>query len=379
MADGYPRDWNKRRKLVYRRDNYQCQRCGQPGGPRGNAELHCHHIRPKSQGGSHHPSNLKTLCWRCHNRVHRHHVPRKSSRRSRSKTTSSTDSGSSSRNQDSTEVEIRTHRGLGNALLKGFLAFLAFTVGSMWLLDGLIPEKGPLAELYALTGFLVWFTVTHADFSKRNTPHITSLAGYSVFVIWLSFTFFRGIFTLLSTLYFFGIFAIVIFIVTELGWISGKPEDSHNGTTIDVISKIGYVILSLSSWSVAWWLSDHVIEALHIVDTAEQTLTSTPTPVSWIIADQIQSISATFTLSITLFAIFFLRSIANAISISRAERWSITSIQFLLTIYVSREILKLSSIATTTSQIALSLLLLIVCLGIALWTPLTIYSKVLSP
>jgi len=70
MTRGYPSDWNRRRKVVYRRDNYTCQNCGRQGGPYGNIELHAHHIVPKSKGGTHDKSNLKTLCEDCHNAIH---------------------------------------------------------------------------------------------------------------------------------------------------------------------------------------------------------------------------------------------------------------------------------------------------------------------
>ncbi|WP_143417642.1 HNH endonuclease, partial [Halobacterium hubeiense] len=60
MGDGYPSDWDSRRRRGYRRDNYRCQRCGRSGGPRGNAELHAHHKTPKSRGGSHELHNLTT-------------------------------------------------------------------------------------------------------------------------------------------------------------------------------------------------------------------------------------------------------------------------------------------------------------------------------
>lgn len=36
--ESYPSDWDRRRRYVYKRDNYQCQRCGVTGGPRGNDE-----------------------------------------------------------------------------------------------------------------------------------------------------------------------------------------------------------------------------------------------------------------------------------------------------------------------------------------------------
>lgn len=66
----YPSDWDQRRKSVYRRDNFTCQNCGRKGGPHGNAELHAHHIVPKSKGGSHKQSNLVTICKDCHNAIH---------------------------------------------------------------------------------------------------------------------------------------------------------------------------------------------------------------------------------------------------------------------------------------------------------------------
>ena len=71
-GNGYPRDWNKRRRRVYQRDNYKCQECGKKGGKKGNAELQAHHIVPKSKGGSHDLKNLKTLCRSCHAKAHSH-------------------------------------------------------------------------------------------------------------------------------------------------------------------------------------------------------------------------------------------------------------------------------------------------------------------
>lgn len=70
MEREYPSDWDSRRKKVYRRDNYTCQNCGAKGGPKGNAELHAHHIVPKSKGGTHEISNLQTVCKECHKAIH---------------------------------------------------------------------------------------------------------------------------------------------------------------------------------------------------------------------------------------------------------------------------------------------------------------------
>lgn len=67
---GYPDDWNRRRRQVFQRDNWECQACGRTGGRRGSAELHAHHIVPKSQAGGHGLDNLVTLCDRCHADYH---------------------------------------------------------------------------------------------------------------------------------------------------------------------------------------------------------------------------------------------------------------------------------------------------------------------
>lgn len=84
-GDRYPPDWDSRRRRVYQRDGYTCQHCGVRGGPHGEVELHCHHKIPISEGGSHRLSNLVTLCWRCHDAVHDHHIPRMSDVRSSDK------------------------------------------------------------------------------------------------------------------------------------------------------------------------------------------------------------------------------------------------------------------------------------------------------
>jgi hypothetical protein len=57
------------RQLVYRRDNWQCQRCGAyPSAPiakRRSGPLHLDHIIPWSAGGSDRSDNLRTLCEPC--------------------------------------------------------------------------------------------------------------------------------------------------------------------------------------------------------------------------------------------------------------------------------------------------------------------------
>lgn len=68
--EDYPSDWDTRRREVYERDDYTCKNCGVKGGPRGDAELHAHHVVPKSSGGTHDPSNLTTVCSDCHQSIH---------------------------------------------------------------------------------------------------------------------------------------------------------------------------------------------------------------------------------------------------------------------------------------------------------------------
>jgi|GEM_PF-3931888 len=70
VSTEYPSDWKQRRKQVYKRDDYECQNCGAKGGPRGNTELHAHHIVPKASGGTHQLGNLKTICEDCHSAIH---------------------------------------------------------------------------------------------------------------------------------------------------------------------------------------------------------------------------------------------------------------------------------------------------------------------
>lgn len=70
MNRPYPEDWDSRRRAVYRRDGYTCQNCGRRGGSFGSAELHAHHIVPKSRGGTDRVSNLKTVCKECHDAIH---------------------------------------------------------------------------------------------------------------------------------------------------------------------------------------------------------------------------------------------------------------------------------------------------------------------
>lgn len=66
----YPPNWPEISLAVKKRDGYKCQvHKLVPGifcSRRRPCLLHVHHIIPVSCGGSHHPSNLLTLCFRCH-------------------------------------------------------------------------------------------------------------------------------------------------------------------------------------------------------------------------------------------------------------------------------------------------------------------------
>lgn len=62
----YPDNWEEIRKEVLKRDSYQC--CNDPSHK--NTPLHVHHIVPISVGGTHHISNLKTICKDCHAKIH---------------------------------------------------------------------------------------------------------------------------------------------------------------------------------------------------------------------------------------------------------------------------------------------------------------------
>ena len=59
--------WRAMRQHVYQRDHGRCCYCV---GPTELFECHCHHVLPLSEGGTNHPTNLKTLCPVCHKTRH---------------------------------------------------------------------------------------------------------------------------------------------------------------------------------------------------------------------------------------------------------------------------------------------------------------------
>lgn len=141
MAGGYPEDWDRRREVVYRRDKYQCQNCGRRGSSRGNAELHAHHIVPKSKGGSHNPSNLVTLCQQCHSAVHGRPIGFNNTRSSRSSSTTSAGTTSNGSNPPKHNALVNT--GILFVLITGGIAVF-------WLID-----IAPLFALIVVLGLLL--------------------------------------------------------------------------------------------------------------------------------------------------------------------------------------------------------------------------------
>ncbi|MFW8589830.1 HNH endonuclease [Glaciecola sp. 2405UD65-10] len=61
---GYDHNWRKLKALVHQRDKHLCQSCLAKGIAK--TGTHCDHKIPKHQGGKDHPSNLQTLCSKCH-------------------------------------------------------------------------------------------------------------------------------------------------------------------------------------------------------------------------------------------------------------------------------------------------------------------------
>lgn len=61
----YGPEWPMIREAILERDNKQCKGCGS------TTDLIVHHIWPFRDWGTHDPSNLITLCSKCHARTHR--------------------------------------------------------------------------------------------------------------------------------------------------------------------------------------------------------------------------------------------------------------------------------------------------------------------
>jgi 5-methylcytosine-specific restriction endonuclease McrA len=50
--------------LVFERDRWSCRSCNRDGG------IAPHHVTFRSEGGTHHPDNLVTVCFDCHRNIH---------------------------------------------------------------------------------------------------------------------------------------------------------------------------------------------------------------------------------------------------------------------------------------------------------------------
>ena len=59
--------WDVIRRYVLSRDRYTCANCKAT-----NTRLDAHHIVPISAGGTNHTTNIKTLCYDCHCKIHPH-------------------------------------------------------------------------------------------------------------------------------------------------------------------------------------------------------------------------------------------------------------------------------------------------------------------
>lgn len=57
-------EWKKIREKALERDRYSCAKCKE------RKFLHIHHLVPRSKGGKDEPSNLVTLCEKCHSAIH---------------------------------------------------------------------------------------------------------------------------------------------------------------------------------------------------------------------------------------------------------------------------------------------------------------------
>ena len=68
----YPCNWEDIRKRILVRDSYTCQDCHKVYGVKYKRFLQIHHIVSINSGGNSRPSNLITLCYRCHSVRHPH-------------------------------------------------------------------------------------------------------------------------------------------------------------------------------------------------------------------------------------------------------------------------------------------------------------------
>jgi 5-methylcytosine-specific restriction endonuclease McrA len=58
------------RERILARDGWKCKWCD------GETNLHIHHLRFRSQQGDDSEANMATLCWICHDKVHKNRAMR---------------------------------------------------------------------------------------------------------------------------------------------------------------------------------------------------------------------------------------------------------------------------------------------------------------
>jgi DNA-directed RNA polymerase subunit RPC12/RpoP len=64
-GERWKRNWREARAAALERAGYKCSKCGS------HNDLHVHHIKPVSKGGTDALSNLAVLCADCHRAVHK--------------------------------------------------------------------------------------------------------------------------------------------------------------------------------------------------------------------------------------------------------------------------------------------------------------------
>lgn len=67
IAEGYPADWDEKRRKACKIAKGTCSYCFEKG-----LTLHTHHMIPLSKGGSNELNNLVCICIKCHSVLHPH-------------------------------------------------------------------------------------------------------------------------------------------------------------------------------------------------------------------------------------------------------------------------------------------------------------------
>jgi len=336
--DGYPTNWDKIRKRVYRRDGFKCQRCGAS-----DTELHAHHIKPKSKGGSHSTSNLKTLCKSCHESVHGHSVGGRG--------------GSRSYRENSTE---------------GFLGWLLFFF--LTFVIGVVVQVLSLTGIARLLPIPTAAVISVAAFSRMKHGDLRSLrwlfTGYGIFAVMLVVAWFISTFGILFTALIFGyLFLIVLLSLPILDQVALLPISvkEYKG---EGIGKGWYVLPGLLSVPVGWRLTEYVLDVISLIDMARRSSLDTPDPVSWVLDGLFIDMGTIVLLSITIALVFTYRLVMPT-SVSTIER-GVVGLVLLGSLGGSVSILRnIVSLAQSSAQVAFGLLLTAVVALSVLWVAMS--------